>query len=401
MLNVLVPAGSYVFTDYLPASEGQFTYQLVKHLSKFDVFFHVLSPNIHVHNLPTNVNLYKAGTWRLFSEKKSIEFFFGDASCSIHSYMKTKKLLRHEKIDILHFIAPLNFLRSLSLIPFDRAIAKRYPLVVGPGPATPRLTKPGTIRQIINIIYGYPFKRLIKSAAIVTVMNDVAKEMYNKLIDESKIQLIPMGVDTETFKPRKCVSENKIQILTVCTLFRRKHVDSLIKAIKLIEENLPDVLLRIVGEGPEKQSLVKLSKKLGLSDKVIFEGFLDAKEKTRFLQECDVFCLPSLYGYVALLEAMACGKPIVGTGLHGIIQDGVTGYVVPPGDSNSLTEALLRILQDSKLKRRMGIKAREICVKKYSWLEIATKYYNIYTDLVDLGKADLKNKVSREVMPWT
>ncbi|MCR5485729.1 MAG: glycosyltransferase family 4 protein [Clostridiales bacterium] len=143
-----------------------------------------------------------------------------------------------------------------------------------------------------------------------------------------------------------------------------KGFDILIEAFSLISDKYPDYKLYIFGDGPEKESLMKLSKERNVSDRVIFKGTV--KNVAEEISKCSVFVLSSRFEGMpnALIEAMACGLPCVSSrcdmGPEELIDDGVNGLLVKKEDPEALAEAIERLLNDGELSERLSKEAYKI-----------------------------------------
>lgn len=149
-------------------------------------------------------------------------------------------------------------------------------------------------------------------------------------------------------------------VVTVANLRPEKDQQTLLRAFSLVESQLPAARLVILGDGPSRPRLEILSQELGFADRVAFLGMQDVWP---FLAAARVFTLSSLAEPlgIAAMEAMAAGLPIVATrvgGLVEIIEDGVTGILVPPGDPSALASALMHLLVDENGAREMGRRGR-------------------------------------------
>jgi phosphatidyl-myo-inositol dimannoside synthase len=166
-------------------------------------------------------------------------------------------------------------------------------------------------------------------------------------------------------------------LLFVGRLVERKGLDVLLQALRLIAPDHPGVTLDVVGDGPEQSNIRRTAERLGLLDKVRFHGSLTGEPLQRKYGECDVLVMPSktLKGDVegfgtVFLEAGWFSKPCVGTRSGGIpeaVVDGVTGLLVDEGSVEQLTDALLRLISDQSLRRKMGEAARKRVLKKFTW----------------------------------
>ena len=154
---------------------------------------------------------------------------------------------------------------------------------------------------------------------------------------------------------------------------------------------IPDSELVIVGDGVMRRELEELSRKYEVKGHVKFVGFVDENLKPLYYKAADVFCLPSIitsesFGIVNL-EAMACGVPVVASKIGGIpdvVKNGKTGILVPPRDPKALAEAIICLLQDENVRRKMGRNARKKA-ENYSWKRIAEKYERVYEELISGG----------------
>jgi glycosyltransferase involved in cell wall biosynthesis len=165
----------------------------------------------------------------------------------------------------------------------------------------------------------------------------------------------------------------KPRVLFVGRLAPQKGVDTLVEAAGLLEHPSAQVLL--VGDGPERPALERVTERLGVGDRLRFEGFVTHDRLPAAMAHADVLVLPSLYEELGtvLLEAMQAGLPIVAseTGrIPDVMEDGVNGLLVPPGDPEALARAIDRILSDGDLARRLSEGAHERG-KDYDWEVLA------------------------------
>jgi glycosyltransferase involved in cell wall biosynthesis len=218
----------------------------------------------------------------------------------------------------------------------------------------------------------------VAEAAFVAAISEYNREL---IISEcrgnyrEKVQVVHCGVDTEVFRARSHETpyekgENPFMILCVGTLHEVKGQAYLIEACYQLQEKGFDFECHFVGDGPDKQSLAAQVEQTRLADKVHFHGRLTRDEIASLLLDADVLAVPSVPTRdgrregipVVLMEAMGTGVPVIASNLSGIpelVNDRLTGLLVPPGDAISLASALERYLQDSELRRRLGNAGRE------------------------------------------
>ena len=238
------------------------------------------------------------------------------------------------------------------------------------------------------------FKRIIlkNSNAAIALTDDMKEAMQN--IWNMPICVIPNGIDLEKFNTLRkskmhstkiAESDDKV-ILFVGRLHPIKGLAYLIKAMKIIHQRYPKSRLLIVGDGDERDNLNMIVKNSNLNECVTFIGKVPNKSIPEYMALADILVLPSLSeGFpVVILEAMACGLPIVATKIRGnqeIIKDWDNGFLVEPRNSENITEKVLLLLKDDQLRRIIAGKNIEVA-KRYSWESVARRVEEIYFGVV-------------------
>jgi teichuronic acid biosynthesis glycosyltransferase TuaC len=214
----------------------------------------------------------------------------------------------------------------------------------------------------------------------------ISKKVCHLLADNlhAKTVIIYNGVDPELFSPG-IEQSSCLSILSVGNLIPTKDQGLLIRAFAGVSQQMPEVKLEVIGDGPERASLGELSRQLGIASKVVFRGRQERGEVALAMGRCDVFALPSRYEGLGCvyLEAMACAKPAVactGQGIEEIIRDGENGRLVPPNDEAALTQALLLLLRDANLRKRLGRAARETVVRSHTVQNQAQELARLYKE---------------------
>jgi len=184
------------------------------------------------------------------------------------------------------------------------------------------------------------------------------------------------GIDTEKFTPIKYSRSKDRMILTVATLSKancvRKGYDTLLKAMNMVLKEISDVKLVIVGEKKDGYPfLKKLAENLGINDSVIFKGKVSEKELIKMYQRCNVFIEDSRQeGFpTVVVEAMACGRPVISSTIPSVkevIKDYNEGILVPPNNSSELAMAIMKVLNDDDLAKKLSQNARSraMCFSK-------------------------------------
>ena len=208
-----------------------------------------------------------------------------------------------------------------------------------------------------------------------------------------KIVVIPNGVNLGEFdigyskeecRKRLGLPLDKKMLLFFGYLAPYKGPDVLVNAMSKIIKHMPDVELVFAGKGVMREELEMLSKGLGIEKNVRFEGFVDDDLKGLYYKATDVFCLPSIMSTecypLTILEAMACGVPIVASKIGGIpdaVKDGGNGVLVPPRDSEKLADAIIYLLENEDIREKMGGNGKKK-VGGYSWERIAEETEKVY-----------------------
>jgi len=214
-----------------------------------------------------------------------------------------------------------------------------------------------------------------------------------------KQKVVPPGVDTERYQSEasdilkeQYNIHNERTLLFVGQLNREsmhKGLHYLIKATKDANKIMP-IKLIVAGKGNYLAQYKDYSRKEGMVSSVIFTGYVSEDELIKLYGACDIVVLPSYtkaegFGMV-LLEAQACGTPVIGSNVGGIpcaIKDGETGLLVPPKDIGRLSQAITMLLADETLMRKMGLAGEKYVRNEFTWEKSVQTYYSV---LKTLGK---------------
>lgn len=220
--------------------------------------------------------------------------------------------------------------------------------------------------------------------ALVAVSNGLRSYAQEAAPDLS-IQVIPNAIDLSVFTPAlQPVADGPVQLLYVGRFNVFKNVETLIEAAaKLDQMNVGEFELTLVGEGEQRHMLERKVSDLGLTRRVHFMGWVARDRIVDHYRRADIFVTATTWEGMpnTVLEAMACGLPIVGTrvsGLHELVRDGVNGYLVPTKDAHALAEAIARLIDNGYERRRMGRQSRKLVEREFAWEYIAEQYVDIY-----------------------
>ena len=230
-----------------------------------------------------------------------------------------------------------------------------------------------------------------KARKVIALSNDIKFHLLSMGCRENKIELIPNAVDTTMFSPgQENILESKWGIsgpviLFVGRLAAEKGVGVLIQSFHEIIKEVPTAKLVIVGKGPKESDLKSMQK--DDSTNISFIEKVESRLMPNIYAGCSVLVAPSYrepFGNV-VLEAMACGKPVIGSYVGGIkdtIVHGETGYHFSVGNVKMLSNLLLKTLSNEPLRTKLGEKARRRVLENYDNKTIAKRVENLYLNLL-------------------
>ncbi len=248
---------------------------------------------------------------------------------------------------------------------------------------------------------GFPRGAALRSSDLVIAPSrDTAQHLISdQRIRAEKVQQLAWGLDPE-FEARlraqippprpQAFPERARVILTVGRwdpAERYKGADTLISAFPWVLEKVPDAVLALVGDGGDRPRLEQLARESGVRDHIHFLFGLSQEELFACFARCDVFALPSSgegFGLV-FLEAMANSKPVIG-GAHGgtpeVIENGISGLLVPHGDVRTLSNALVSLLADPARASEMGARGRERVQREYTFERFQSELRHVLEDVL-------------------
>jgi glycosyltransferase involved in cell wall biosynthesis len=235
------------------------------------------------------------------------------------------------------------------------------------------------------------------AGALTAITDDCRQHALRAGAPPDTLHVVFNGTDLRRFSPdqnKAGAGEFGPHMVFACRqLFPRKGIRFLIEAAALIKPRFPDLKVVIAGDGFERPELVELSRRLGIAADVTFLGWVPNALLPQYYRSAAVSVIPSLeegFGIPAA-EAMGCEIPVVASdagGLPEVVENGVTGVVVPRGDSRALASALESLLADPMLRRRMGVAGRQRALRLFDWDRTAEKFEEIYRGLGSRPKGD-------------
>ena len=232
----------------------------------------------------------------------------------------------------------------------------------------------------------------LKSAdALSAITDDCRQHALRAGAPAESVRIVFNGTDLRRFSPetngRSPVDPRfgPHMIFACRQLFPRKGIRFLIEAAAQIKPRYPDLKLIIAGDGFERPELVALAERLGIAGDVTFLGWVPNTDLPQYYRAAAISVIPSLeegFGIPAA-EAMGCEIPVVASdagGLPEVVENGVTGLVVPRGDSSALAAAMSSLLDDPIRRHRMGLAGRERALRLFDWDRTAEHFEQIYQE---------------------
>jgi teichuronic acid biosynthesis glycosyltransferase TuaC len=223
------------------------------------------------------------------------------------------------------------------------------------------------------------------SRRVICISERVREEVLKGTGQSCRTSVVYNGVNPKLFFPGAERTAAGMTILSVGNLIPIKGHEVLVRAIAAIVGEFPDIVLEIIGEGPERPRLESLASQLGIAERVRFRGRQSRYEVAAAMRRCAVFALPSRYEGLGCvyLEAMATGTAVIGCrgqGIAEIIRHGSNGFVVGPENERELALALAMLLRDEPRRRSLGRAARDTILDRLTLADQAANLARIYRE---------------------
>lgn len=242
--------------------------------------------------------------------------------------------------------------------------------------------------------YVKPVLKYVLNAAsrLTAISEDCREHAVSCGADPGRIRLVFNGADLARFSPGDTKSPDiekygPHMIFACRQLFPRKGIAILLKAAAIARKSVPDLQVVIAGDGFQRRELEQLSRDLSIADITSFLGWIVNRDLPRYYRAAAVSVVPSLeegFGIPAA-EAMGCELPVIASdagGLPEVVDDGVTGFVVPKGDVEAFADKILLLLKDPELRVRMGKAGREKALRSFSWINSVKQFTELYHELL-------------------
>jgi glycosyltransferase involved in cell wall biosynthesis len=229
---------------------------------------------------------------------------------------------------------------------------------------------------------------------VAAISQFIKEQLVEVGVPERKISLVYNGVDARRYLPDPtakeqltktfCIRQEEMILATLCYLKPHKNIDVVIEACQQLAKRGVACRLLVIGEGSMRREWEALAEKLGIADRIHWLGHVP--DPIPILQGCDVFLMVSMgegFG-LALAEAMACGTAVVAArsgALSEIVEDGMSGLLVPPRDAAALADAIEKLAKDENLRRQMAERAMERVRRHFTVEASIEKMMNVYESI--------------------
>ena len=305
-----------------------------------------------------------------------------------------RKLDRKENFDLI--------VEDINKVPLFTPLYIKKPILV----IIPHLFGTSVFHETNPLLASYvycmelPIPYVYRNAMFEVISESTAEDIKKRGIKNQFIRVVYCGMDHETYNVDNALSKfDRKTILYVGRIKRYKSVDVIIRSLPGIVMKIPNARLVIVGSGDNLPGLKSLAEKLGVSDSVIFTGFISMEEKVDWMRRSHVVVNPSPKEGWGLtnIEANACGTSAVASdadGLRDSVNDGETGLLFPYGNHKILAEQVVRILSDDELRERLT-KNAVAWARNFTWDECALKTMEIVEDILGGGGYNSKKYIEK------
>ena len=319
-----------------------------------------------------NIKIYRLSKW----------FNISNTPINPMWYFQIKNIIKKEKPDVINAHTPVPFISDVTAM-----VCGNIPFILTYHTGSMMLKGKLLKDLLIKFYESSILKITLKKTKKIICSSDFVRVDFLKDYSKNTITITP-GVDINRFKPGIADSKNKILFVAGLKKAEKyKGLEYLLSAVNIIKKNIKDAKLTVVGEGDYVTYYKKLCKNLGIIRNVEFKGVLYNKNLVKEYQKTNVFVLPSLYDScpLVLLEAMACKKPVVGSDIGGIpylIDNGKNGLLVPPKDPEALAKAIIKILKNPKLAKKMGRNGYMNVMDNFTWSKKIKKTNDLFADII-------------------
>lgn len=301
-------------------------------------------------------------------------------------YSLLKKELEKNNFDIINSHTPVPYFAEIAAL-----IAKRNRIDYIITFHVADMVSPKPLLNIISKMLSVTIESMIfKNAKKIITVSGIVKNNYLKEF-AYKTEVIPPGVDTERYKPSIYNPDAKklLFISSLSSSYEWKGLRILLDAMPSIIKRHPDATLTIVGDGPLKQEFMQICRAKQIDKNVIFKGRLSEEDLIKAYQRSTLVIMPSTANIdsfpLVLLEANACGVPVIASKIGGIpyyVKDGINGFLVEPRNNKMLAEKIIELLSNPNLLKELSVRSREIALE-FDWYRVIDTTEQLFAECMN------------------
>lgn len=395
-----------MFPKYKGDSYGPFVYEESKFLVRNGVDIHVVTqhnPGIAYEEEMDGAQIHRFKWWEP-KEFKALIYFKGFKdnirliTYLVSLFFNLIWIVRKYHIDILH--AHHTIPTGLVSVVVGKLMGVPVVLTSHLMDITTHGTDEGPLGNIKDFESSFFFRKLLtftlnNSDQIIAVSADLEKRIEHMDINPEKIMVLRNAVDLDRFKPNKNVNmrnkvgirDNDIFILFIGHLEPFKGIFELLDGFYQINVQNKNTRLMIIGEGHQETEVRKIVNEYQINESVIFTGKISPEEIQNYYQMADIFVLPSYTEGLPLVvvEAMACGLPIVAScvgGIPEVVENNENGFLISPRNVGELKTKLEQLIVNQDLREKFGSKSLEIVNENFNIDYKVKKMINLYENLI-------------------
>jgi teichuronic acid biosynthesis glycosyltransferase TuaC len=377
-------------TPFFPSRQnevsGCFIAEPIEQLKRFSIDSSVIA--VSPLHYPRKQAISSAAEWLRFPQIP------GNLGLSSAGELLYARLLR--RIRKLHNVKPIDVIHAHAALPCGRAAALlskqlKIPFVV---------TVHGLDVFNSGFLSGIPASWRQKASVqvyraaqnVICVSRKVEEILKTGMPQPAVSAVVYNGVDPNLFLPNPVANPVTFErfdpeILMVGNLLRSKGHELVLRALGRLKSSFPQLRCHIIGEGPDRSQFEGLSRDLGVWQQVQFAGRQSRSEVAEAMRRCSVFVLPSRNEGLgcAYLEAMSCGKPVIGCrgqGIDEVIEHGKNGWLIPANGLEELVQGFSGLLSSPELRTRIGTAASQTIMEKFTLSHQAERLARIYRDAI-------------------
>ena len=370
--------------------------ELMKNLVKLDHDVHIFAPKItEWHDKSLSINYVPCVFLRSPSFLPKILLYI---TYQLFLFFYLIRFIKKTKVDVIY-----SRLGMFSLAPVVVSKITKIPHIVEVNGVIGEELKMVGVPRVFVKSFEFVEKHIYKfSQRIITVTKNIKKELMGKYtLSEKKIIVVPNGANTDLFRPLNTerakkelgLDDKNFHVIFVGYLVQWQGVDRLIEAAPFVLKEVPNTKFIIVGEGRILNALKAQVEELNITDKFTFTGKVPYENIPLYINACDVCVAPFIrernekigLSAIKVYEYLACGKPLVASNIEGVgdlLEISKSGIPVEPGNCEDLGGGIVKLLEDKKLRDRMGKNGRKLVEEKYSWRRAAQDVAHVCEEVV-------------------